>query len=227
MSDSLPENSFSGILRVVKLLTGEEIAGLVSDSMPDKIAIKFPAKLENYMGKDSKGNPIEFVKLTNYAASTKSFEISLNKSAIVFVAQPSAELEKMYEIYFMAVQTDPKSIQNSMPEGMVDVDTGLQLLNDLFTNEDFVNFVNDLMDTYEGVEILADLGEDVGDEDVGDEDEEEPESSRTGTIEEEPEPPSKKKKRSIMKPESTKMPYKPENPPEDPKSWSDNPMDYM
>lgn len=221
MSDSLPENSFSGILRVVKLLTGEEIAGLVSDSMPDKIAIKFPAKLENYMGKDSKGNPIEFVKLTNYAASTKSFEISLNKSAIVFVAQPSAELEKMYEIYFMTVQTDPKSIQNSMPEGMVDVDTGLQLLNDLFTNEDFVNFVNDLMDTYEGVEILADFGDE--DDDI----EPEPEASVSPPVEEEPEAKPKKKKRRTIKPEGNKMPYKPDKPVTDPQSWSDDPKDYM
>ena len=221
MSDSLPENNFSGTLKVVKLLTGEQLVGIVSDSMPDRMVIKFPAKLENYMGKDSNGNPIEFVKLTNYAASTKNFEIILNRSSVVYISQPSDELEKMYEIYFMAVQTNPKSIENSLPEGIVDIDSGLQLLNNLFTNEDFVNFVNDLMDNYEGVEILAELGDDEED------DYNEPETPSGQVLEEEPAQEPKKKKRRIMKPETFKMPYKPEKPANDPESWSDDPKDYI
>jgi hypothetical protein len=220
MSDSLPENSFSGVLRVVKLLTGEEIVGLVSESASDRITIKLPAKLENYFGKDQNNIPIEYVRLTNYAGNIKSSEVTIQKQAIVFIGQPTLELEKMYEIYFLTMQNDPKSIITNAPEGIEDVESGLQLLNDLFTNEDFVNFVNDLMDSYEGVEILADTGDE-------DDEEYEPESPTNSVVEEEPNPQPKKKKRRIVKPEGSKMPYKPDNPPEDPKSWSDNPMDYL
>lgn len=223
MSDSLPENSFSGVLRVVKLLTGEELIGLVNEATPEKITIKLPAKLESYMNKDSNGNAIEYVHLTNYASNIKSNEILLQKSSIVFIGSPTLELEKMYEIYFIAMQKDPKSISNSIPEGMVDIESGLQLLNNLFTNDDFINFVNDLMDNYEGVEILADFGDDDG------EDDEEPsaEGSISPVVEEEPEPKPKKRKRRTIKPESNKLPYKPEKPITDPESWSDNPEDYI
>ena len=31
---------------------------------------------------------------------------------------------------------------------------GLQLLNDLFNNDDFVQFVNELIDNFEGIEII-------------------------------------------------------------------------
>lgn len=221
MSDSLPENSFSGVLRVVKLLTGEELVGLVNEALPERITLKLPAKLESYMGKDPEGNPIEYVRLTNYASSIRGHEIVVQRSSIIFIGSPTLELEKMYEIYFMAMQKDPKSVANSIPEGIADVESGLQLLNDLFTNEDFVNFVNDLMDSYEGVEILADFGDD------GEDEEPEAESPINPVVEEEPEPKPKKKKRRIVKPEGSKMPYKPEKPINDPESWSDDPRDYL
>ena len=66
MSDSLPENPFSGISRVVKLITGEEILGLVREASDNKIEIKFPAKLEVYNLKTENNEVIECVKLTNY-----------------------------------------------------------------------------------------------------------------------------------------------------------------
>ena len=220
MSDSLPENSFSGILRVVKLMTGEEIVGLVSEAMPDKITIKLPAKLESHMAKDQEGNLVEYVKLTNYAASIKAFEVNVARNAVIFIGQPNIELEKMYEIYFMSMQSDPKSVVSSSPDNGLDLGNGLHLLNDLFNNNDFVNFVNDLIESFEGVEILADF-------DGDDEEENEPEASIGHEVEEEPEPKPSPKKRRIVKPEGSKLPYKPDNPPEDPKSWSDNPQDYL
>lgn len=221
MSDSLPENSFSGVLRVVKLITGEEIVGLVTESAPDKITIKLPASLASYYAKDQNGQTVEYVKLINYLANIKGYEVTIQKNSIIFIGQPNIELEKMYEIYFMAMQTDPKSIVSSMPDGFVDVDSGLHLLNDLFNNEDFVGFVNDLIDNFEGVEIFADSDEE-GEDDVA-----EPESPIGSVQELEPEPKPEPKKRRIVKPEASKLPYKPDNPPEDPKSWSDNPMDYL
>jgi len=216
MSDSLPENPLSGILRVVKLITGDELVGLVNESMPDRITIKLPAKLEAYHQKNANNEIIEYVKLANYAASLKGYEITVQRSSIIYIGQPNVELEKMYEIYFIAMQTDPKSVSSNMPDGTINVDDGLHLLNDLFNNPDFVNFVNDLIENFEGVEILTDLDED-----------DEPETPTMALEDVEQEPAPQPKKRRPIKPEGNKMPYKPNNPPEDPKSWSDNPSDYL
>ena len=222
MSDSLPENSFSGVLRVVKLITGEEIAGMVSEGTPDKITIKLPAKMEIYNAKDSSGHIVEYVKLTNYLASIKGFEISLSKNAILYIGEPTVDLEKMYEIYFMAMQSDANATVSSMPENFESIEDGLKLLNDLFNNDEFVGFVNELIDNFEGVEIFSEI-----EDDIEEEEETEPESVIEAPAEEEPEPQPKRKNRNKAKPEATKMPYNPDSPPENPESWSDNPMDYI
>ena len=66
MSDSLPESPLSGTLRVVRLLTGEELIGLVKDVSQYEISIRMPALMENYATKTPEGEVIEFVKLINY-----------------------------------------------------------------------------------------------------------------------------------------------------------------
>jgi len=217
MSDSLPENSFSGVLRVVKLTSGEEIIGLISEPKPEKLLIKLPARLDNYMMKNSTDEYVEYIKLTNYLSNIKEHEIQIPMTAIVYMGAPNIDLEKMYEIYFMTMQTDPKSVVTSGPDINTHPEPGLQLLNDLFNNEDFVGFVNDLIDTFEGVEIL----EDENDE------ESVLEGSINDSVPEETNTPPKPKKRRRIKPEAKKLPYNPDSPPEDPESWSDNPQDYI
>lgn len=217
MSDSLPENSFSGVLRVVKLTSGEEIIGLISEPKPEKLLIKLPARLDNYMMKNSTDEYVEYIKLTNYLSNIKEHEIQIPMTAVVYMGAPNIDLEKMYEIYFMTMQTDPKSVVTSGPDINTHPEPGLQLLNDLFNNEDFVGFVNDLIDTFEGVEIL----EDENDE------ESVLEGSINDSVPEETNTPPKPKKRRRIKPEAKKLPYNPDSPPEDPESWSDNPQDYI
>jgi hypothetical protein len=219
MSDSLPENSFSGALRVVKLTSGEEIIGLVSEPSPDKLNIKLPAKLENYYTKDETGEMVEYVKLTNYLMNIKSFEVFIPTTVVVYTGHPTIELEKMYEVFFMTMQTDPKLIVRNMPENLNGTENGLQLLNELFNNEDFVNFVNDLIENFEGVEILLD---DLDDDDSI----EENDITEDFSAAEAPKP-RKKKKRNTMKPEKKSLPYNPDKDPKDPESWSDNPGDYL
>jgi len=221
MSDSLPENEFSGALRVVKLTSGEELIGMVSEAAPDKITIKLPALLENYYTKDQTGQTVEYVKLTNYLLNIRGYEVNLPRSVIVYIGLPAIELEKMYEVYFMAMQTDPKSIVSSSPDAPHGVENGLELLNELFNNEDFVNFVNDMIESFEGVEILEDAeGDEEWDDVVA-------ESPISPSVEEEPEPAPKRKKRKAMKPETNKLPYKPDANPNTPEGWSDNPLDYI
>ena len=83
MSESLPENSFGGVLRVVKLTSGEEIIGMVNEAYTDRISIKLPARLEAYVVRDEQGELVEYVKLTNYLSNIRGHEISLTRNVIV------------------------------------------------------------------------------------------------------------------------------------------------
>jgi hypothetical protein len=218
MSDSLPENSFSGIIRVLKLTSGEEVIALVSEASPEKYSIKLPARLDTFYGRDQNGELLEYVKLTNYLSNIKGFEISLSRDVVIYLGSPNADLEKMYETYIIAMQQDPKVVITSGEIDQQSSENGLQLLNELFNNEDFVNFVNDLIENFEGAEIIIDEDEGEG---------EEPETPIVEPVKEEAPKPSKPKKRRTMNPEAKKLPYNPDANPNSAEGWSDNPNDYL
>lgn len=218
MSDSLPENSFSGIIRVLKLTSGEEVIALVSDASPEKYSIKLPARLDTFYSRDENGELLEFVKLTNYLSNIKGYEINLPRDVVIYIGSPTPELEKMYETYIVAMQQDPKVVITSGEMDQQSSENGLQLLNELFNNEDFVNFVNDLIENFEGAEIVLDDDEEA---------EEEPEKPAIEPAKEEAPKPSKPKKRRTMNPETKKLPYNPEANPNSAEGWSDNPNDYL
>ena len=140
MSESLPENSFGGVLRVVKLTSGEEIIGMVNEAYTDRISIKLPARLEAYVVRDEQGELVEYVKLTNYLSNIRGYEISLTRNVIVYMGSPTLELEKMYEIYFMTMQTDPKSIVTSLPDDLKFAHESQQVVFFLFLHlQDLLN----------------------------------------------------------------------------------------
>lgn len=214
MSDSLPENDISGSLRVVKLLTGEELIGFVNEVTQDKISIRMPALLTNYATKTPEGDYVEFVKLVNYTYNLKNALMFVPRSATIYCGEPTDELQKMYEAYIILIQNDPKLAMLPPTADSNSPENALALMNELFNNEEFVNFVNDLIETFEGEIIEEDEEIDV-------------ESFIEPQPQEEPVDQPKKKKRRKVKPETNKLPYNPENPPEDPESWSDNPLDYL
>jgi hypothetical protein len=223
MADEVQETPFGGILRVIKLTTGEEIVGLVSEASSEKIFIKMPALIESYMMRDALGEMIEYCKLTNYLSNIRSSEVSIFRHVIVYIGSATVELEKMYEIYHTAMKTDPKSLITSAPENTeFGPEAGLHLLTDLFNNEDFVNFVNDLIDNFENVEVILDDFEE--EEEIANEEEE---ASPPEVVQEEPLPQPKRKKRSKGKPGPNKLSYDPNLPSDNPESWSDNPNDYI
>jgi hypothetical protein len=132
---------------------------------------------------------------------------------------PTDELTSMYEAYLILIQDNPKSAIAPNNVYSTGNQQGLELLNELFNNDDFVGFINDLMENFEAA------GVDLGDDDA--EEEADVESFISPEEEETPPKPPKRKKRRKTKPETNKLPYKPESPPEDPESWSDNPNDYL
>jgi len=222
MSDEAQETPCDGIVRVVKLMNGEELLGIVQDVCTNHIAMILPAKVETAYSKDENGILIEYVKLTNYAASVKNSEIVLNKNAIMFIGDPISDMLVMYQTFSEAMKTDPESVRTSTSdEGVSNPQAGLMMLNELFNNEDFVNFVNDMIDSFEGSEVILD--EEL--EEIEESEQQEP-SVEDLLVEEAPKPP-KPVKRRTMNPETKKLPFNPESSPNSAESWSDNPEDYI
>lgn len=222
MSDEAQETPCDGIVRVVKLMNGEELLGIVQDVCTNHISMILPAKVETAYSKDENGILIEYVKLTNYAASVKNSEIVLNKNAIMFIGDPISDMLVMYQTFSEAMKTDPESVRTSTSdEGVSSPQAGLMMLNELFNNEDFVNFVNDMIDSFEGSEVILD--EEL--EEIEESEQQEP-SVEDLLVEESPKPP-KPVKRRTMNPETKKLPFNPESNPNSAESWSDNPEDYI
>ena len=222
MSDEAQETPCDGIVRVVKLMNGEELLGIVQDVCTNHISMILPAKVETAYSKDENGLIIEYVKLTNYAASVKNSEIVLNKNAIMFIGDPISDMLVMYETFSEAMKTDPESVRTSASgEGVSSPQAGIMMLNELFNNEDFVNFVNDMIDTFEGSEVILD--EEL--EEIEESEQQEP-TVEDLLVEEAPKPP-KPVKRRTMNPETKKLPFNPDSSPNSAESWSDNPEDYI
>jgi hypothetical protein len=222
MSDEAQETPCDGIVRVVKLMNGEELLGIVQDVCTNHISMILPAKVETAYSKDENGLIIEYVKLTNYAASVKNSEIVLNKNAIMFIGDPISDMLVMYETFSEAMKTDPESVRTSTSgDGVSNPQAGLMMLNELFNNEDFVNFVNDMIDSFEGSEVILD--EEL--EEIEESEQQEP-TVEDLLVEEAPKPP-KPVKRRTMNPETKKLPFNPESSPNSAESWSDNPEDYI
>ena len=106
-------------------------------------------------------------------------------------------------------------------DGVSNPQAGLMMLNELFNNEDFVNFVNDMIDSFEGSEVILD--DEL--EEIEESEQQEP-TVEDLLVEESPKPP-KPVKRRTMNPETKKLPFNPESSPNSAESWSDNPEDYI
>jgi hypothetical protein len=229
MSDLVPASHFDGIVRIVKLINGDELIGIVQDAAIDRIKIILPAKLETAFSKEENGELVEYVKLTNYAVNVMNYEVVINRSSIMYMGMPIPELNKMYDAFFIAMKTDPTSIvTNGHGEIVVGPEAGLQMLNELFNNEDFVNFVNDLIDNFEADGVMNEILDEIEEEEAGAEAEEsEPESPLSLPEPKEDPKPSRKKKRRRINPSSSEIPFKPDSDPNSAEGWSDNPMDYF
>lgn len=208
MSDE--SNDSSDIIQVVKLTTGEEIVGILVSDNGSHYELSFPARIDVHYGKGPEGMT-EFVKLSNYAASITGYKVNIAHTATIFIGDPNNELKIMYMTYCQYMRDNPQMIISSAGEDSASAadQQGLELLNELFNNSDFVEFVNDLIESYENSEEIE-----------LDNDEEEEETAKQV---EEP----KAKGKKTVKREASKLPYNPEANPNTAEGWSDNPSDYL
>jgi hypothetical protein len=135
----------------------------------------------------------------------------------------------MYDAFFIAMKTDPNSIvTNGHDEILLGPEAGLHMLNDLFNNEDFVNFVNDLVENFEADGVMNEILDEIEEEENSSETEEnEPEAPLSLPEPKEAQKPSRKKKRRRIDPTTSEIPFKPEADPNSAEGWSDDPKDYL
>lgn len=192
----------SSSIKVVKFTSGEEVVSVVVENN-DELTLSHPAKIVSYTTTNSEGQVLECIRLTSYLANIQSKTMTVLKSFVMYVAEPSEDILKMYDAYlaFMNGQTDTTITAELDNDGDA-MDRAWELLSD----PNFVGFMEELYeDSY--IEIQAE------------EEIEEPVVEPVEQIK------PKKKKRKYKK-EELKLPYEPDADANDPKSWSDNPEDY-
>ena len=206
MDETIPQASSS--IKVVKFSSGEEVISMIIEK-ENEVFLSNPAKLVVYTSSNEHGHVIECLRLTSYLANIEDKSITVLKSYIMYIAEPSEDIKKMYMTYlsFMEGQTDASPTAELTPEG-----DAMDVAWELFSDADFVEF-------------LQDLYEDHSIEMIEEEVDEELEEKWKEVVEPEASPKPKKKKK--YKKEELKLPYTPDGDIRDPKSWSDNPEDYI
>lgn len=193
-------------IRVVKLSTGEELISIV-DELDGEVVLHNPAKIMTYTTATQDGAVMECIRLTSYLGNIDVKSMSILKQYILYIANPSEEINKMYDSFINFM----KGVTDKMITGTIDdADSPEDTAWNLFSDPEFVDFLQDI---YE--EHLSDMEdvEEIVDEELDAKWEKEVEKS--------------KKKRKKYKKEELKLPYNPEMEASDPQSWSDNPEDYI
>lgn len=204
MEENTPQASSS--IKVVKFSSGEEVVAVVEE-FDTEIIISNPAKIVIYSSTNEQKQIVECLRLTSYLANIKEKSMSILKNYIIYIAEPSDDMLKMYNAYLSFMEGLSTGVITAEMDSEVEpIEAAWELLSD-------GNFVQFMQELYEDNSFEI---EDI--EDFVIEPEEEPI--------EEPKKAKKKKKKKYKK-EELKLPYNPEGDATDPKSWSDNPEDYL
>jgi hypothetical protein len=201
----------SSSIRVVKFSSGEEVVSVVIDN-DTEVVLSNPAKIVIYTTTNEEGHVIECLRLTSYLANIKEKVITVLKDYIMYMSEPSEDILKMYDAYLSFMEGQTGGIVTAELEEDGDA---LDIAWTLFSDTHFVNFLQEL---YEDSHIDF---EEIEEEDLIEEEE------INKLWEKETEAEKKPKKKRKFKKEELKMPYTPDGDIKDPKSWSDNPEDYL
>lgn len=201
----------SSSIRVVKFSSGEEVVSVVIDN-DTEVVLSNPAKIVIYTTTNEEGHVIECLRLTSYLANIKEKAITVLKDYIMYMSEPSDDIQKMYDAYLSFMEGQIGGIMTAELEEDGDA---LDVAWTLFSDTHFVNFLQEL---YEDSHIDF---EEIDEEDLNEEEE------INKLWEKETEAEKKPKKKRKFKKEELKMPYTPDGDIKDPKSWSDNPEDYL
>jgi hypothetical protein len=124
----------------------------------------------------------------------------------MYISSPVEDIQRMYDAYIKFMNGMSEEI---MAAEIEEPDT-MELAWNMFSDPEFVEFLQDMFDDHlaENAELDEDEAEELEKE-----------------WEKEIEPKKSKKRKSKI--EELKLPYNPEEEASDPRSWSDNPEDYL
>lgn len=197
----------SSSIKVVKFSSGEEVISLVMES-ENEIVLLNPAKVLIYTSSNEEGHVVECLRLTSYLANIKEKSITILKQYVMYIADPSEDLQKMYDAYLKFMDGIAEGITTAELDSRPDP---IDMAWELFSDENFVEFIQDM---YEDHVTDFEINEEEIDEEID-------------TLWKQEVEPKKKEKKKKYKKEELKLPYNPEGDIRDPKSWSDNPEDYL
>lgn len=204
------QSQASSSIKVVKFSSGEEVVSMVIEQ-ENEVFLSNPAKIVVYTSSNELGQVIECLRLTSYLANIKETGITVLKNYVMYISDPSEDIEKMYNAYlsFMAGLAEMPTSAQLEPEG-----DAMETAWRLFSDAEFVDFLQEL---YDDNSVDLDMIEEEAEEEVEEEWKEKVEK---------PTPPKAKKKKKYKK-ETLQLPYDPEGDIRNPESWSDNPEDYL
>ena len=96
MEENTPQASSS--IKVVKFSSGEEVVAVVEE-FDTEIIISNPAKIVIYSSTNEQKQIVECLRLTSYLANIKEKSMSILKNYIIYIAEPSDDMLKMYNAY--------------------------------------------------------------------------------------------------------------------------------
>ena len=192
-------------VKVVKFTTGEEVVAIVQEK-ENEVVLTDPAKIVVYSTSNEEGHVVECVRLTSYLGNVQDKQITILKQYIMYISSPVEDIQRMYDAYIKFMNGTSDEI---MAAEIEDPDT-MELAWNMFSDPEFVEFLQEMFDDH-----LAENAE------LDEEEAEELEKEWEKEIE-----PKKARKRK-SKIEELKLPYNPEEEASDPRSWSDNPEDYL
>lgn len=195
----------SSSVKVVKFTTGEEVVAIVEER-ESEIVLTDPAKIVVYSTSNESGQVIECVRLISYLGNIQEKQITILKQYVMYISTPVEDIQRMYESY----QQFMNGLTNEIMGAELEEADSMEIAWNMFSDPEFVNFLQDMFEDH-----LAE-NEEMDEEEV-----EELEKEWEKEVE------KKKSKKKKFKKEELKLPYKPEEEASDPRSWSDNPEDYL
>lgn len=85
-------------LKILKLKSGEEIAGQILEETETKIKIFQPMIFRMISSYDNKGYPCDVTTLHDWLSNTDSKEVSLPLAHVTYMSEPSDTTKKLYEL---------------------------------------------------------------------------------------------------------------------------------
>lgn len=135
-------------LKVLKLRSGEEIAGQILEETESVIKIFQPMVFRTLQSYDEEGRPCDVTTLHDWLVNMEDKNVSLPLNHIAFMSEPSKDTKKLYEIECER-EFSGNNVKTVLKDAEIKEPTKMfpEMQMDKKEAELFSNFLEELMDT--------------------------------------------------------------------------------